>query len=229
MPFANRLDAGRQLAAAVIRHHYESPVVLALPRGGVPVGAAVAAAIGAPLDLLLVRKLGVPFQPELAMGAIVDGASPTIVRNDEVIDAIGISDEDFQAVCRRELLEVERRRRAYVGHRAPVEIAGKTAVVVDDGVATGATMRAALRSATARHPLRLIMAVPVAPADTLRQLRREVDDIVCLEAHDLFDAIGTYYADFTQVRDEEVVRLLNESPRPLDRPARSSADGRGGT
>src|SRR5215468_8060980 len=146
MLFQDRADAGRQLAKALLRYKDQHPVVLALPRGGVVVAAQVAAALEAPLDLVLVRKIGVPAQPELAMGAVVDGATPVIVRNDEVIRACRVNAAEFDAVCARELTEIERRRRRYLGDRKPVDIAGRAAIVVDDGIATGATTRAALRA-----------------------------------------------------------------------------------
>ncbi|HLN11322.1 MAG TPA: phosphoribosyltransferase family protein [Xanthobacteraceae bacterium] len=213
MPFADRTEAGRRLAAALEAYRGRRPVVLALPRGGVPVAEQVATALGAPLDLILVRKIGVPSQPELAMGAVVDGSRPLIVRNDDVIRMIGISETAFQAVCARELKEIERRRRSYLGDRAPVEVAGRAAIVIDDGIATGATTRAALRATRARHPATLVLAVPVAPIDTLAGLRREVDAIVCLESPEDFDAIGMFYDDFRQVTDQEVTRSLKRAAR----------------
>jgi predicted phosphoribosyltransferase len=179
-----------------------------LPRGGVPVAAEVATALGAPLDLILVRKIGVPSQPELAMGAVVDGASPLIVRNEHVIRVTGVSGADFQAVCARELQEIERRRKSYLGARAPVGIEGCTAIVIDDGVATGATTRAALRASRSRRPARLVLAVPVAAEETLKELAGDADDIVCLESYDDFDAIGVFYDDFRQVSDREVTHIL---------------------
>jgi predicted phosphoribosyltransferase len=211
MPFIDRTEAGQRLAAALTAYRGQKPVVLALPRGGVPVAAEIARALDAPLDLLLVRKIGVPFQPELAMGAVIDGAEPSVVRNDDVIVSVGISEADFQAVCKKELAEIERRRKRYLGNRTPVDIAGRTAIVVDDGVATGATTRAALMGARRRKPKTLILAVPVAPADTLDALRGEVDELVCLESYSFFGAIGAYYRDFSQVEDEEVIVLLEEA------------------
>lgn len=208
MPFADRSEAGRRLAEALSTYRTRRPVVLALPRGGVPVAAEVAVALGAPLDLILVRKIGVPFQPELAMGAVVDGARPLIVRNDDVIRSTGVSDTAFQAICDRELKEIERRRHHYLGDRTPIEVRGHAAIVIDDGVATGATTRAALRATRARRPATLVLAVPVGPIDTLNELRREVDDIVCLESHGDFDALGMFYDDFRQVTDREVTRIL---------------------
>ncbi len=214
MPFNDRKDAGLRLAAALDGYRSARPVVLALPRGGVPVAVEIAVALEAPLDLVLVRKIGVPSQKELAMGAVVDGDRASIVRNEDVIAAAGISDAVFDSVCRSELAEIERRRRVYVGNRPPVAIVGRTAIVVDDGLATGATMRAALRAVRARGPERLVMAVPVAPNDTLAEMAREADDIVCLEAHEMFGAIGSYYADFRQIPDEEVIAALAAADRP---------------
>ncbi|MGZ3360454.1 MAG: phosphoribosyltransferase [Xanthobacteraceae bacterium] len=208
MSFRDRSDAGRRLAAAVMGYKDQQPVVLALPRGGVPVAAEVAAALNAPLDLILVRKIGVPFQPELAMGAVVDGGAPLVVRNEDVISLAGIEEADFNAVRDRELAEIERRRERYLGGRERVEVAGRTAIVVDDGIATGATTRAALRATRLRNPKKLVLAVPVAPTDSLAVMRQEADDVVCLEDYTSFGAIGFYYSDFWQVSDEKVIEIL---------------------
>jgi putative phosphoribosyl transferase len=211
MSFRNRTDAGRQLAKALAAYKDQEPVILALPRGGVPVAAQVAAALHAPLDLILVRKIGVPFQPELAMGAIVDGGTPIIVRNEDVIRLAGIDEAEFAAICDSELAEIERRRR-YLGSRERVDVAGRTAIVIDDGVATGATTRAALRATRMRGPKKLVLAVPVAPTDSLATLRDNADEVICLEDHEFFGAIGAYYVDFDQVGDEEVIKLLKRVP-----------------
>ena len=208
MSFKDRSDAGRRLAAAVMGYKDQQPVVLALPRGGVPVAAEVAAALNAPLDLILVRKIGVPFQPELAMGAVVDGGAPLVVRNEDVISLAGIEEADFNAVRDRELAEIERRRERYLGGRERVEVAGRTAIVVDDGIATGATTRAALRATRLRNPKKLVLAVSVAPTDSLAVMRQEADDVVCLEDYTSFGAIGFYYSDFWQVSDEKVIEIL---------------------
>jgi len=217
MSFRDRSDAGRRLAKALAGYKDRQPVILALPRGGVPVAAEVAAALNAPLDLILVRKIGVPFQPELAMGAVVDGGAPIIVRNEDVIRLAGIDESEFQAVCDEELAEIERRRQRYLGSRQRVDVSGRTAIVIDDGVATGATTRAALRATRMRKPKRLVLAVPVAPTDSLPALYGDADDVVCLEDHALFGAIGFYYADFSQVPDEEVIEILKRFP--VQRPA----------
>jgi putative phosphoribosyl transferase len=212
MPFINRTDAGRQLAMALAPYKKGRPVVLALPRGGVPVAAEVATALDAPLDLILVRKIGVPFQPELAMGAVVDGVEPVIVRNEDVIQLSGVSETDFNAIRDGQLAEIERRRKLYLGDRSHPEISGRTVIVVDDGIATGATTRAALHAIRMRKPSKLVLAVPVAPTDTLKTLRGEADDIVCLEDYEDFGAIGLFYSDFRQVSDTEVIEILTHHP-----------------
>jgi len=208
MPFNDRTAAGRKLAKALASYKNQRPVVLALPRGGVPVAAEVATALDAPLDLILVRKIGVPFQPELAMGAVVDGVEPIVVRNEEVIKLTGVSESEFNAIRDQELTEIERRRKRYLGDRPHPQIAGRIVIVVDDGIATGATTRAALRATRMRTPSKLVLAVPVAPTDTLRKLHGEADDIVCLEDYEEFGAIGLFYSDFRQVSDTEVIEML---------------------
>lgn len=208
MPFKDRIDAGRKLAAALGAYKDQRAVALALPRGGVPVAAEVASFLRAELDLVLVRKIGVPAKPELAMGAVVDGASPLVVRNEKIIALAGISDAEFKAVCDRELDEIERRRQRYLGNRPPIELEGRIAIMIDDGLATGATTRAALRATRLRKPGKLVLAVPVAPPETVAALRQEADEILCLETHEDFGAIGYYYADFRQVSDAEVIDIL---------------------
>jgi predicted phosphoribosyltransferase len=212
MAFKNRSEAGKKLAAALANYKDQKPVILALPRGGVPVAAEVAAAFNAPLDLILVRKIGVPFQPELAMGAVVDGGAPIIVRNDDVIRLAGVDESDFKAVCDSELAEIERRRYLYLGKRDRVNVNDRVTIVVDDGIATGATTRAALRATRMRNPKKLILAVPVAPTDTVAAMREEADDVVCLEDYEDFGAIGFYYSDFRQVSDDEVIEMLRRFP-----------------
>ena len=198
--------------------------MLALPRGGVPVAAEIATALRAALDLVLVRKIGVPQQPELAMGAVVDGGHPLIVRNDDVIALAGIDQAEFEAVCRRELAEIERRRQRYLGSRRPVDVADRVAIVVDDGIATGATTRAALRATRMRNPRKLVLAVPVAPTESLAAMRQEADEVVCLEDYESFGAIGYYYADFRQVSDQEVIDILDRFPQPSpDKTAQTAA------
>ena len=212
MPFIDRIDAGKRLAKALAGYKGRQPVVLALPRGGVPVAAEIAAALDAPLDLILVRKIGVPFQPELAMGAVVDGVEPVIVRNEDVISLSGVSEQEFNTIRDQQIAEIERRRNLYLGDRPHPQIAGRTVIVVDDGIATGATTRAALRATRMRKPSKLVLAVPVAPTESLKELRDEADEIVCLEDYEEFGAIGLFYSDFRQVSDTEVIELLARHP-----------------
>ena len=209
-PFADRRAAGRALARVLAKKNLVAPVVLALPRGGVPVAAEIASALGAPLDIVLVRKIGVPYQPELAAAAVVDGGDPEIVTNDDVIQLTGVSSADLAAGTKRELEEIERRRSAYLQGRARVPLEGRTLVLVDDGIATGASVRAALKALRRKNPKVLILAVPVAPHDAIDALAKEVDEVVCLRTPEPFFAIGLHYVDFQQVGDDEVVRLLAE-------------------
>lgn len=211
-PFKDRRSAGKLLAERVKELKPADPVVLAMPRGGVPVGLEVAKALGAPLDLVLVRKIGVPYQPELAAGAVVDGDQPEIVVNDDVMQLAGLTREYIDERAKEELVEIERRRQVYLSDRPRVPLNGRTLIIVDDGIATGASIRAAIAALKRRNPLKLILAVPVAPADTIEKLRAEVDDVVCLQMPEPFYAIGMHYDDFHQVPDDEVVRLMNEAP-----------------
>ncbi|MGH6850995.1 MAG: phosphoribosyltransferase [Methylocella sp.] len=212
MSFENRSAAGRVLATALAQYRERLPVVFALPRGGVPVAAEVAAALGAPLDLILVRKIGVPAQPELAMGAVANGAAPIVVRNAEIIQCSGVTEQEFNAVRDAELAEIERRRRRYLGARARADVTGHTVIVIDDGIATGATMRTALRAMRARAPKELVLAVPVAAKDTLDELRDEADSVVCLESPVWLEAVGFFYGDFRQITDAEVIATLARFP-----------------
>jgi len=209
MMFEDRAEAGRQLATALAGYKDERPVVLGLPRGGVAVAAAIAEALDAPLGLILVRKIGAPMRRELALGAVVDGKDPCVVRNDDVIQALGITEATFDAICRRELTEIERRRRRYEGGATRIDVAARVVIVVDDGIATGATMRAALRAARLRRPKKLVLAAPVAAPDALNELRSEVDDLVCLISEEPFNAIGLFYVDFHQMNDAEVIEILS--------------------
>jgi putative phosphoribosyl transferase len=210
LPLSNREAAGRLLAGRVQTLGLEPPlVVIALPRGGVPVAAKVARALGAPLDLLLTRKIGAPRQRELAVAALVEGeAGPELVIDEETALASGAERHWIDAEAKREWKEVERRRAAYRGGRAPAAVVGATVVVVDDGIATGTTMRAALATLRRRGAKRIVLAVPVAPGGTLALLRDQADDIVCLAQPVPFMAIGCHYADFHQLGDEEVLAAL---------------------
>jgi putative phosphoribosyl transferase len=206
--FADRRAAGRVLASVLADKHLTAPVVLALPRGGVPVAAEIAAALRAPLDIVLVRKIGVPLQRELAVAAVVDGSAPEVVVNEDVATLAGVTGADIAADVKKELEEIERRRNVYLQGRARAPVEGRIVILVDDGIATGASVRAALRALKRKAPKALILAVPVAPSETVEALRDEVDEIVCLCTPDPFFAIGMHYADFRQVSDDEVVRCL---------------------
>jgi len=223
--FQDRKEAGEKLADALRRFQSSGPVVLALPRGGVPVAFEIARALGAPLDLVLVRKIGAPGHRELAAAAVVDGENPEVVVNQDVVDELRISDAYLQQEAKREIEEIERRRKAYLGGRERVPLEGRTVIVVDDGIATGATMRAALRGVRRAKPGRLVLAVPVAPPDTVESLRAEVDEVVCLDTPVWFGAIGAFYEDFDQLSDEDVRELLARAKSGGERPASAGGGG----
>jgi predicted phosphoribosyltransferase len=209
MPFSDRRAAGRALASR-LAHYAGRPdvVILALPRGGVLVGAEVARALGAPMDVFVVRKLGVPGREELAMGAVASGG--VVVLNEGVLQALGLSELEFEEVAAREQAELERRERIYREGRSPVDVIGKIVIIVDDGLATGATMRAAIEALRTRGPARLIAAVPVGAADTCKNLGRVVDELICAETPEFFIGVGRWYADFSQTSDDEVRAVLGE-------------------
>src|SRR4051794_19860325 len=213
MRFRDRTDAGRRLAARLGRYAgRDDVIVLALPRGGVPVGAEVAQALHAPLDVFLVRKLGVPGHEELAMGAVATGG--VRVLNEQVVRALHIPDQVIDAVARWELEELARRERLYRGDRPPPDVRGRTVILVDDGLATSATMLAAVRALRQQQPARIVVAVPIASRDTCELLRDEADDVICAATPDPFYAVGLWYENFEQLTDEEVRELL---ARALDR------------
>lgn len=206
--FKDRLDAGRQLASALDTYANRGDVtVLGLPRGGVPVAAQVAAVLNAPLDVMVVRKLGVPGQAELAMGAIAEGGAQ--VRHIGLIHQIGLPSEDVDAVAAQQQVELDRRVRLYRGDRAPLPLHGRTVILVDDGLATGATMEAAVASVRQQHPRGILVAVPVGAADTCRRLEAMVDALICLRCPSDFGAVGRWYDDFSQTTDDEVRALLS--------------------
>ncbi|MGZ8752693.1 MAG: phosphoribosyltransferase, partial [Acidimicrobiia bacterium] len=204
--FRDRHDAGRQLAFHLEQLREEHPVVVGLPRGGVPVAYEVANALGAPLDVIVVRKLGVPFQPELGMGAL--GEDGVRVLNERVMRAAGVTDEELASVEAREAAEVTRRARSFRGDRPMIELAGRTVIIVDDGLATGGTARAAIQVARAHGARRVVLAVPVAPQEAAHDMADEADRVVVMLQPRMFSAVGQFYDDFTQTSDDEVIALL---------------------
>jgi predicted phosphoribosyltransferase len=205
--FRNRTEAGRRLAEKLgVYADRPDILVLALPRGGVPVGYEVAGALGAPLDVFVVRKLGVPGYEELAMGAVATGG--VRVLNDEIVRGLGISEHEIDAAAARELQELARRQRLYRGDRPSPHVAGRTVILVDDGLATGATMRAAVEALKQQQPARTVVAVPTASPDTCEALKAEADDVICAMTPEPFFAVGHWYEDFTQTTDDEVRELL---------------------
>jgi putative phosphoribosyl transferase len=211
MRFRDREEAGRLLAQHLLHLKDTDPVVLALPRGGVPVALPIAEVLGgAPLDLLLVRKIGAPFNPEYGIGAVVDGDQPETVLNEDAVRALGVPPDWIARESARELEEIERRRALYLRGRRPAGLRGRTAVVVDDGIATGGTVRVALQAlARSGAPRRIVLAAPVAPADTAAMLRESCDEAVFLHTPEDFGAVGYSYDDFRQIEDAEVIALLD--------------------
>jgi predicted phosphoribosyltransferase len=210
--FRDRAEAGRLLASKLTEYANRPDVLLlALPRGGVPVGYEVAKVLNVPLDVFLVRKLGVPGHEELAMGAIASGG--VIVLNDDVVHALRIPQSLIDRVAQREQQELERREKAYRGDRPQPDVQGKTVILVDDGLATGSTMRAAIRALRQRGPAKIVVAVPAASPDTCAEFRGEVDEIVCALTPEPFYAVGLWYEDFSQTSDQEVSDLLERSMR----------------
>jgi putative phosphoribosyl transferase len=208
LPLKNRTEAGRLLADALQSYAGGSDVlVLALPRGGVPVAFEVAQKLKVPLDLILVRKLGVPGQKELAMGALASGGSK--IMNQELVQSLHIPEATLQAVINEEKQELERRERAYRGNWPPPEVRDRRVILIDDGLATGATMRAAVSALRQQQPARIIVGIPVAPSSTVEKLRQEADEVFCLATPEPFFAISAWYVDFSQTSDDEVRDLLS--------------------
>jgi predicted phosphoribosyltransferase len=206
--FEDRGEAGEALASALREFKDLDPVVYALPRGGVPVAAVVAKRLGAPLDLILVRKLGAPRQPELAIGALVDGAAPITILHEEIIRALGIGADYIRSTEAAALAETERRRAVFYRDRDPVSPKNRTVIIVDDGLATGATMEAAVKAMRKAGANRIIVAVPVAPADAATKFREIADEFLCVEAPSAFCAVGNHYRNFPQLADSDVLRIL---------------------
>jgi putative phosphoribosyl transferase len=222
--FLDRIDAGRQLARRLLATREESPVVLGLPRGGLPVALEVARALGAPLDVLVSRKLGAPESPEYGIGAIAEGGA--VYLRDDAIREIGLSERDVAEIAEREGAEVERRVRRYRGGRPPVDVRGRTVILVDDGIATGGTARAAVRALRERGAARVVLAVPVVARRTAERLAAEVDALVFVEAPEDFYAVGQWYEDFRQTSDEEVEACLAAARAAEDHDASGSRPAR---
>lgn len=215
--FRDRSEAGRLLAQALPALDRDNTVVIALPRGGLPVAAEIVRARGLALDIALVRKVGAPGQPELALAAVSNGEGMTLVVNEDVAAALRMDHAAIEALARRELPELARRRALYCGDRPALPVRGRTVVVVDDGVATGATARLALRILRKNGASRIILALPVAPRDSLETLKRDADEVICLETPAHFLSVGSYYRDFDQVSDAEAIRILNDARVSGDR------------
>jgi len=212
--FSDRRDAGRRLAAFLTNYANQDDVlVLGIPRGGVQVAFEIASRLSAPLDVFLLRKLGVPGEEELAFGAIASGG--TRVLDYETIHAFGISEQEIERVTNMELRELHRRETAYREDRPPLEVKGKTVILVDDGIATGSSMRAGVQALRQLHPRRVVVAVPIAPVHASEQLKGDFDEFVCLQTPIFFQAIGQFYDDFSQVPDEEVLAMLAKAPQPV--------------
>lgn len=214
MRYRDRREAGERLAREFAGLHLANPVVLALPRGGVPVAYEVARALAAPLDLVMVRKVGVPSQPELAAGAVVNGANPEIVVNEDIARQTRLSHADIERLAEAQLDLIRERRRLYLRGRAQIPLKDRTVIIVDDGIATGATMRAAVKAVRRHGPARIVLAVPVAAPDTLEEMRNEVDLVICPNVPAYLGAIGAFYAVFDQTSDDEVIRLLDAAAGP---------------
>lgn len=224
--FKNRLHAGKLLAKQLdIYAHRSDVVVLGLPRGGVPVAYAVAEALRVPFDIILVRKLGVPGHEEFAMGAIASNGQRVI--NPDALRMLPIPDEVIEAVAQREWREIERREKLYRGERAALPLQNRTVLLIDDGLATGSTMLAAVQAVRGAHPARVVVAVPVAASDTCEKLRAEVDDMVCLLTPENFRAVGSWYDDFTQTTDDEVIDLLQRANQPQHDASQASDEQKG--
>lgn len=206
--FENRRDAGKQLADELKTRNYDDPVIIAVPRGGVPLGIEVATALNAPLDLVIPRKIGAPGNPEYAVGAVTEDGS--IVTNESAVKSTGATEEYIRRAAEEQRQEVERRLQEYRGDRDPTDVTEKTVIIVDDGVATGTTLKAAIKSIRRRGPSHLVVAVPVGSASSIQEIRRLADDVICLDTPSHFGAVGQYYRSFPQTTDDEVKKLLKQ-------------------
>jgi len=207
--FRDRVDAGVKLARKLLTYKKDNPVILAIPRGGVVVGYQVAEELGAPLDIVVPRKIPSPHNPELGIGAVTQDG--TVIIDQQIKEYLNVSDEYIKEEAERQIMEIERRVKTYRGDRNPVPIKGQVVILVDDGIATGVTMRAAIRSLRKQNPKKIIVAVPVAPPRTIKKIEEEADEVVCLLAYEPFEAVGQFYMDFGQTTDSEVINLLQKS------------------
>jgi putative phosphoribosyl transferase len=222
--FRDRENAGRRLAERLAPYQSENPVIFALPRGGVPVGYEVARALKAPLEVFIARKLGAPSQPELGIGAVAQDG--TLVLNERIVEAIGVSEEYIERVVAEETKEAKRRLKLFGGERPEPKVRERTAILVDDGIATGVTTWAAIAALRRRDPRRLVLAVPVCAAHTVESLRGEVDELICLEAPSDLMAISIWYRDFEQTSDKEVIELLERARSEQEERDTNSPEGR---
>jgi putative phosphoribosyl transferase len=214
MGFRDRTDAGRQLGETLAGLTFHDPVVLALPRGGVPVALEIARRLGAPLDLLLVRKIGAPGYSEFGIGAVMDGEPPQRVINSDAVRYTRATDAYIETETQRQLEIIAQRRTLYTAGRKPCVISGRDVIVTDDGIATGSTVRAALKGLRGQNVLSITLAVPVSPPEVARKLEKEVDRLVCLATPDFFSSVGEHYSDFRQLSDEDVIALLAQAHQP---------------
>jgi len=226
--FANRAEAGRRLARKLDHLAKDAPVIFAMPRGGLPVAAEIAAGLRAPIELVFVRKIGAPSQPELAIGAVVDGADPVLILHDDIISRYGIPQQYIEQARQTALNEIERRRKIYARDKKTLRVRGRTIIIVDDGIATGASIEAALKAMRTQAPKHIVLAVPVAAAGTIARLQPLVDEIVCLETPDDLRAIGFYYRDFRQLSDAEVLKILEDHNKNRTRTKVSEKSGLSG-
>lgn len=213
--FNDREDAGNQLADKLLKYKDQNPLIIALPRGGVPVAYVISEALSAELDVIIVRKLGAPGNPELGIGALVEGNPPQKILNEGIIFHLGVTDDFIDRESEEQNKEILRRATVYRGGRGLADMSGRTVIVVDDGIATGATIKAALKGIKAQNPDKIIVAVPVAPPDILYALTEIADEVICVERPEFLYAIGAYYRNFDQVTDDEVIYMLEQSRKPL--------------
>ncbi|WXG42475.1 MAG: phosphoribosyltransferase [Candidatus Freyarchaeum deiterrae] len=207
--FKDRVDAGVKLAEELLKYKKDNPVVLAIPRGGVVVGYEVAKELGAPLDIVVPRKIPAPSNPELGIGAVTQDG--TVIIDEQIRGYLFVSDDYIKEETERQIKEIKRRMKAYLGDKKPISLNDRVVILVDDGIATGATMIAAIRSIRKQQPQKIVAAVPVGPPSTIHRVKEEADEVVCLKTDELFEAVGQFYIDFRQTSDDEVIALLKKA------------------